>query len=119
MEDNKDTVSSWAIAPSKTDGIDFDLFNKRYRAEFRKIYESNETYKGKWNWWAFLFSWIWCFASGCWVYGLIILLSLILTYGNGVYLLLALGWSIILGIRGTWLTYNVKVKQKQFPKSLF
>lgn len=33
--------------------------NLFYQEAFRKIYESNETYKGKWNWNAFLFSGAW------------------------------------------------------------
>ena len=90
-----------------------------YEEEFRKITESNERYKGKWNWYSFLFSWPWCLYQGCWSYGLIILITLILTYGGNYYIFIGITWAIILGMRGTWLLYNVKVKKIQFPKSLF
>ena len=38
-----------------------------YRDEFDKIYESNEKYKGKWNWAAFFFGPIWALTKGVWV----------------------------------------------------
>lgn len=99
--------------------IDLSSYDSYYQNEFRKIIESNETYKGKWNWFAFLFSWIWLFTKGIWGYALIILGTLILTFGSQIYIFLGLGWAIIMGLRGTWLMYNVKIKQKQMPKSLF
>jgi len=98
---------------------DLGRFDKYYQDEFRKIIESGEKYKGKWNWFSFLFSWLWCFSKGCWAYGLIIIATIAVTYGSGYYFILAIGWSLIMGLRGTWLLYNVKVKGKQFPKSLF
>ncbi len=39
--------------------------NDYYQEEFKKIYESNETYKGKRNWWAFFFTAIWCLIKVC------------------------------------------------------
>jgi len=35
-----------------------------YQEEFRKIRDSNESYKGKWNWWAFIFAGIWGLFKG-------------------------------------------------------
>ena len=98
--------------------IDLSPFDKYYQEEFRKIHESNEQYKGSWNWYSFFFSSFWCLYKGCWAYGVIIIGSMVLSYGSSFYLPLGLGWMIILGKRGTWLLYNVKIKLKQFPKSL-
>jgi hypothetical protein len=61
--------------------LDLGGLDNYYQEEFKKIYESNESYKGKWNWFSFLFSWIWCFTKGCWAYALVILVSVILTFG--------------------------------------
>ncbi|HEY8688546.1 MAG TPA: GYF domain-containing protein [Chitinophagaceae bacterium] len=87
-----------------------------YRAEFEKIISSNESYKGKWNWWAFFFSWVWCFTKGLWQYALLVLIpTFVLPYflpfivGN----LIALAAAIFFGTRGTWLYYNLKMKNKQ------
>ncbi len=117
MENTQNTEAK-IPPPLATSPIDLSKYDKYYQEEFRKIIESGEKYKGKWNWYSFLLGTIWCFYKGCWAYGAIIFISLVLTYG-GIYWILCIGWSIILGLRGTWLLYNVKIKLKQFPKSLF
>ena len=95
-----------------------------YQEEFRKIHESNETYKGKWNWWAFFFSGLWAFVKGLWVLFILFVLtgSLIqfqfLRLGDHVYLTFGfsnLVWALIMGWRGTWFYYILKVKKKQPP----
>src|SRR5438105_1794459 len=43
---------------------DFSHLPEYYRKEFQKIYKSNERYKGKWNWAAFLFGLIWGITKG-------------------------------------------------------
>jgi hypothetical protein len=50
-----------------------------YQTEFKKIYDSNENYKGKWNWWAFLFTGLWFLYKGCWGYLLIFCIFLFTT----------------------------------------
>lgn len=87
-----------------------------YRSEFERILNSKETYKGKWNWWAFFFSWVWCFTKGLWQYGLLVLvISFAMKYflpyevTSGFALVVA----IIFGSRGTWFYYNFKMKNKQ------
>jgi hypothetical protein len=92
-----------------------------YQEEFRKIHESNETYKGRWNWWAFFFTGIWCLLKGCWVLAIIIFLTysiLQFRYQISEHVFIGLGipalfWSLIMGWRGTWFYYNAKVKKKQ------
>lgn len=85
-----------------------------YEEEFQKISDSNETYRGKWNWCAFFFSWIWAFTKGLWGLALVNL---------GIGFLLALmdiTWvglviSILWGLRGNYCYYNLQVNNKQFP----
>ena len=87
-----------------------------YRAEFEKIMNSNETYKGKFNWWAFFFNWIWCFTKGLWQLGLAILVvSMIANFflPFGVSGILGLGVAIFSGMRGTYFFYNHKMKNQQ------
>jgi hypothetical protein len=98
-----------------------------YQKEFRKIEASNETYKGKWNWWAFLFTGIWALYKQCWFPGIIILLtsSLLQIRLNNLteHVYIGIGvagifWAIFMGWRGTWIYYNTKIKHKAFPSSL-
>jgi hypothetical protein len=96
-----------------TPTVDFSSYDAYYKEEFTKISESSESYKGKWNWYSFLFSWIWLFTKGAWAMALIILASIIVTYGSVFYLILGIGWAIQCGRRGTWMYYNVKIKNKQ------
>ena len=49
----------------------FSAFPPYYREEFRRIYESGENYKGKWNWAGFLFGAIWALTKGLWLPSLI------------------------------------------------
>ncbi|HUR29784.1 MAG TPA: hypothetical protein VMZ69_00060 [Saprospiraceae bacterium] len=94
-----------------------------YQEEFRKIYDTKEAYKGKWNWWAFFFTGIWAIIKGCWVLFLIIFLTSSLIkfrFPLGDYLYLSFGlsglfWSLLMGWRGTWFYYTLKVKKKQPP----
>lgn len=104
--------------------IDLTGLDKYYQDEFTKIHDSQEMYKGKWNWWAFFFTWIWCLTKGCWLFALITLLAFSFTFyrfqiTQSVFVNLGFGsnilWSILLGWRGSWLYYNVKIFKKQLP----
>ena len=97
-----------------------------YQKEFQKIHDSNESYKGKWNWWAFLFSYVWAINKGCWAIGiLMILLTTVLSIffpqldifplGKSASISIAfphLIVSLIMGWRGTWFYYLQHVKGK-------
>lgn len=104
--------------PATFNGIplntNFSLLPYYYQQEFQKIFESNEIYKGKWNWPAFLFTWIWAFSKGAWGIALVMLfigipLSM-LTFG-----IFGLIMAITMGIKGNYFYYNVFVKGKQNP----
>lgn len=87
-----------------------------YKTEFEKILNSEESYKGKWNWWAFFFNWVWCFTKGLWQFGLLILLPIIvLPYFVPLMVsnFYAFGVAIFFGSKGTWFYYTLKIKNKQ------
>ena len=103
--------------------LDLTGLGPYYQDEFKKIYESDENYKGKWNWWPFLFAWPWCVIKGCWGFAVMIILTFsVFEYkmdvqdkAFGIAVVLNLAWAIIMGRRGNWIYYNVKIKKKQFP----
>ena len=104
--------------------LDVSGLDAYYQSEFTKIHESSETYKGKWNWWAFFFTWIWCFLKGCWLLGILSMLTISIVLnrielGHGIFFAISAStgilWSLLLGWRGTWIYYNVKVHRKQLP----
>jgi hypothetical protein len=79
-----------------------------YQKEFKKIWESQESYKGKWNWAAFLFGSIWAMTKGAWLGAIVGLVIGVLTAGIGFMI-----WWFVYGFRGNWMFYNVHVKSKQ------
>jgi hypothetical protein len=102
-------------ATSLSDRLNY-ISDPYYRIEFEKIMKSNETYKGKFNWWAFFFSWVWCFTKGLWQLGLAVLV--VATIANfflpfSVSGVLGLGLAIFSGMRGTYFYYNYKMNNKQ------
>ena len=107
------TVSQQA-APQQTG---FAYLKPYYQEQFQKIEESNGSYKGKWNWCAFFFSWIWGLTKGLWGLSIAtlvlsgILASLRISY---VSLAIAIFW----GIMGNYFYYNLQKNNKQFPSKL-
>ena len=95
----------------KGDGIlylDFSNLDPYYQAEFTKIYESNEAYKGTWNWVAFLFGGIWALTKGVWISPLAVVILSLFTMGIPVLI-----YWVICGFRGNYMYYNAYVKNKQ------
>jgi RNA polymerase subunit RPABC4/transcription elongation factor Spt4 len=89
-----------------------------YEEEFERISTSNEDYKGKWNWCAFFFSWIWAFTKGLWGMALANLVLNLILASTGVGLIISLAISILWGIRGNYFYYNLQINKKQFPSTL-
>lgn len=79
-----------------------------YQREFRKIAESGEIYKGRWNWAAFLFGPIWALTKGLWLSALVCIVLSFITYGIAGYV-----YWFIFGFRGTYMYYCLTVKHKQ------
>ena len=98
-----------------------------YRDEFRRIYESAESYKGQWNWPAFLFGPIWAINRGLWlpaavyvaaiVTGVVLVAVVESAISSPVDLspLIGIGLAVWMGTRGNWLLYNKQLKERNVP----
>lgn len=93
---------------SKNYNYDFSDLSPYYQKEFSKIANSNETYKGKFNGWAFLFGAIWALTKGCWLSAIIAFIVSIATAGVG-----GIVYWFIFGFRGNYMYYNAHVKNTQ------
>lgn len=80
-----------------------------YQLEFTKIKDSGETYKGKFNFFPFLFSWIWMLTKKMYVGAVvyIIVVGALTNYVHGVFSLL---FAIVMGIRANYMYYNYYTK---------
>jgi RNA polymerase subunit RPABC4/transcription elongation factor Spt4 len=87
---------------------DFSGLSQYYQDEFTKIYKSNESYKGKWNWSAFLFGALWALTKGLWLSAVICLFVCLLTAGIAGFI-----YWFIYGARGNYMYYCAYVKKKQ------
>lgn len=81
-----------------------------YQDEFRRIDESRELYKGKWNWAAFLFGPLWALTKGLWLSALIAIIGGLFTGG-----VIAVVYWFIFGARGNYLYYCQAVRKRQLP----
>jgi hypothetical protein len=92
------------------ENYDFSRLSPYYQTEFSKIRDSNETYKGKWNWAAFIFGALWALTKGLWLSAVIAIAVSLMTGGT----LSPVFW-ILFGIRGNYIYYNSVAKNKQLP----
>ncbi len=81
-----------------------------YIEEFKKIQDSKEQYKGKFNFTAFFFGVLWGLIKGLWLSAIIAIVIGILTGGIGIIV-----YWIVFGIRGNYIYYNYVMKDKQIP----
>jgi hypothetical protein len=87
-----------------------------YQEEFQKISASNGTYKGKFNWCAFFFTWIWAFTKGLWGLALASLaIGILISSISSELAFLSIGIWIFCGVRGNYFYYNLLTNKKQFP----
>lgn len=107
---------SASSAPPLTSAPDYSMLDPYYQDEFRRIYESGEVYKGKWNWAAFLFGPFWMLARDMPLVGLAVILANVIvgvvTAGAGLPLLF-FAYDIYVGIRGNYLRYTALYKRVQ------
>lgn len=103
-----DSINNFSTQGEEVIDLDFSSLPEYYQREFKKIYESNETYKGKFNWAGFCFGAIWALTKGCWLSAVICFILSMITAGVAgvVY------W-FIFGFRGTYMYYCSYVKNKQ------
>lgn len=78
-----------------------------YRSEFQKIRDSNEDYKGKWNWAAFLLGPFWAFSKGLREVVVVYVVAILFTFGLSV-----VGYAVIFGLRGNYLYYSKLMKRR-------
>ncbi len=78
-----------------------------YRSEFQKIRDSNEDYKGKWNWAAFFLGPIWAFSKGLRETVVVYLVAILFTFGISV-----LAYAIIYGLHGNYMYYSKLTKRR-------
>ena len=90
--------------------VDLSGLPDYYWDEFRRIHESHEGYKGKWNWAALLFGPIWALTKGIWLSPLVALVGGLITHG-----LVMIGYWFVFAARGNYMYYMAHVKRKQVP----
>lgn len=88
-----------------------------YQEEFEKMDESRGAYKGKWNWAAFFFSWIWGFTKGLWTLSLITLF-LSLLFNRMGWDALSLPLALVWGVRGNYFYYQLVRFKRQIPNDI-
>jgi len=94
-----------------------------YLNEFQKIHDSDDTYKGKWNWNAFLFSGLWALHKKCWVlFILFARTASLLTFKFYIhqrfyinFSFAGLFWALLMGYSGNWFYYARMAKRRQPP----
>jgi hypothetical protein len=95
---------------------DFSGFNVHYQQEFRKIQASRESYKGRWNWAAFLGGAVWGYYQGVWLASTLMVIVAILTLFTGPFgFILSIVYWFVFGYRGTFLLYSAAIKKRQLP----
>jgi hypothetical protein len=98
------------IAGSTTTSLEMDWsgLSPYYQAEFKKIFESGETYKGKLNWAAFLFGGFWAMTKQLWLSLAICVVGSLMTGG-----LVGFVYWFVYAFRGNYIYYTLYVKKKQ------
>lgn len=107
---------SASVLPPLAAAPEFSALDPYYQDEFRRIYESKEMYKGRWNWAAFFFGPIWMLARDMPLTGLISLALLLvigsITAGTGMPAV-GIAYHVYLGVRGNYLRYVALYKRVQ------
>ena len=88
---------------------EFTNLKPYYQIEFSKIKDSNETYKGRFNFFPFLFSWIWMLTKKMYVGAVvyIIVVGALTNYIHGIFTLI---FRILMGFRANYIYYNYYTK---------
>lgn len=88
---------------------EFASLKPYYQIEFTKIKDSGETYKGKFNFFPFLFSWIWMFTKKMYV-GAVVYIIVVGILTNYVHSIFSLAFGILMGFRANYMYYNYYIK---------
>jgi zinc ribbon protein len=98
-------ATSGVSQPKPTASVVTSELSEYYRSEFQNIRDSNEQYKGKWNWAAFWGGPIWAFTKGLKEVIVIYALAILFTFGISV-----LVYAVIFGLRGNYFYYTKLMK---------
>ena len=93
---------------------DFSGLPPYYQEEFKKILDSKESYKGKWNWAACLLTGFWVLSKGALVQGISVLISYVVCFYiyPGLLFLFDIAVAIVCGLRGNYGYYNYYTNKK-------
>ncbi len=99
------------VSPMRTNQMNVNRLNVAgltpyYQEEFQKIYDSGESYQGKWNWAAFWFGPLWAISKGASHSALAGFLAAFTIIGGVIF------W-FIYGSRGNYIYYTLYVKKQQ------
>lgn len=116
--------------PYNTDFFNAELWKDKttnmkdtyYTDEFTEILNSNELYKGKWNWTAFLFGPLWALTKGIWLAPLVNFVFIFTVafqfpgdFSEFIALFIEVIYAFVFGTRGNYMYYSSYVKSKQIP----
>ena len=113
-EEEKGQGDSYADADPKSP---YSYLPPYYQEEFETMDKSHGAYKGKWNWAAFFFSWIWGFTKGLWTLSLITLF-LSLLFNRMGWDALSLPLALVWGVRGNYFYYQLVRFKRQIPNDI-
>lgn len=85
--------------------LDFSSLPAYYQKEFKKIYDSNESYKGSFNVWGLLFGIFWALYHGLWLSAIVCFIVSCCTAGVGGVI-----YWFIYAFRGNYIYYCKYVK---------
>ncbi|MCU1285315.1 MAG: hypothetical protein JWO13_1665 [Acidobacteriales bacterium] len=91
-------------------GWKFAGLSSYYLNEFQQIENTRESYKGKWNWAAFLFGGFWALTKGIWLPVVICFVGSLFTGG-----LVGVAYCFIFGARGNYMYYCKAAQGKDVP----
>ena len=103
-----ESINSLVNGDGEEEYLDFSGLSPYYQQEFQKIYNSGETYKGKFNVWGLLFGLIWALTIGWWLAAVVAFIVSIVTAGVG-----GVAYWVIFALRGNYMYYCAYVKHKQ------
>lgn len=111
IETNDDSNNEYYRNNKTNDNIynEFSNLKPYYKIEFSKIKDSNEVYKGKFNFCAFLFSWIWMLTKKMYV-GAVVYIIVVGVLSNYVHSIFSLVFAILIGLRSNYIYYNYYTK---------
>lgn len=103
MVSSSDLKLAWSAQQGKAVNLNWESESDYYLGEFQRIHDSEESFKGSFNWAALLLGAIWCLGRNLeWHAAVWVLLAL---FTGGWVTPLLIGYNIYLGFRGNYIRY--------------